>query len=218
MSAPSPDLLEILGAAPHWQTAVLRAQSLARTDTRAAQWVQRFVGRAEALVAGAAQRSPTRSMCTEGRFAVGSAGVAMPPELTSILRAALASEGPVLRAAVFLLVGAAVRAPLVPEGVEVPWDTYEKLRMISKALPADRRDRWCDALPRTVDAASSSRPSALAGRRLIAQGFSGDDITPAADPGLPPSASIDLLLSALTFRICTELADRAISGERDRAA
>lgn len=225
-SKPTVSLLERLACAPHWQTAVRRAWSLARTDTRAGDWVARFESQAAELVAGALDAGASVGG-SDGRLMIGAAGVAIPPELTAILKDALSAEGPVLRAAVFMLVGAAVRAPLLPAGAEAPWDTFEKLRMIAKALPARRRDRWCEALPKTTSRVSD--PSSLAGRRLIARGFNASE-TPAPRGALslnplprpaatvPSGAAIDLLLSALTFRACAELADRASRQAPSRAA
>ncbi|MBL4687879.1 MAG: hypothetical protein JKY37_25035 [Nannocystaceae bacterium] len=226
-AAPQPpvSLLERLASAPHWQTAVRRAWSLARTDTRASDWVARFEAQAAELVAGALDAG-TAVGGSGGRLMIGSAGVAIPPELTAILKDALSAEGPVLRAAVFMLVGAAVRAPLLPAGSEAPWDTFEKLRMIAKALPPRRRDRWCEALPKTTNPVAD--PSSLAGRRLIARGFTATDtsaprgtlaLNPLPRPAtIPSGAAIDLLLSALTFRACAELADSASVQAPSRAA
>ena len=207
-------LVELLGIAPHWQTAVLRAQSLAETDARAAAWVDAFILRARALLDVALGQSEPAER-TDGRFAIARDGVAIPPALTDILRAALHDEGPVMRAAVFMLVGAAVRSPMMPEGTEAPWDTYEKLRMIADALPEGRRDDWCAALPRPP-ANAVAAPVTLAGRRMMAEAFAGRcSIDPIHAP--PPGAAIDLLLSALIFQICAELADRAASTERKAA-
>lgn len=202
-----PSLVDLLGIAPHWQTAVRRAQSLAETDARASAWVAAFVLRARALLDVAF--GPTDPVeAADGRFTIVSDGVAIPPPLTGILREALHDEGPVMRAAVFMLVGAAVRPPVVPEGTATAWDSYEKLRIIADPLPASRRDQWCAALPRPpADAVAA--PTTLAGRRLIADAFNGRSRDATVDTP-PPSEAIDLLLSALTFQICAELADRAV--------
>ena len=196
-------LIETLGATPHWQNAVVRARALARTDPRAAAWVEAFVEGARPIVLSAFP--DTAKAPQPGRFEIGRAGVAMPPELTDILRQALGNEGPTLRAVVFLLVGAAVRAPLMPAGTARPWDTYEKLRMIGRALPESRRLRWREALPAATHPLAG--PAVLAGRRLVAQAFNGLGRPAPAPPSLEASAAIDLLLSALIFRACAELAD-----------
>lgn len=199
-------LVELLGIAPHWQVAVRRAQSLAETDARAAAWVDAFALRAQVLLDVAyGDADPLEQ--AEGRFMIASDGVAIPPPLTSILREALQGEGPVMRAAVFMLVGAAVRPPAVPEGTPTLWDSYEKLRMITDTLPESRRDQWSAALPRPP-ADVVAAPMTLAGRRMLAEAFKGRNGA-ARTYAPPPSAAVDLLLSALTFQICAELADHA---------
>ncbi len=222
--SPAPDLIERLASAPHWQTALQRARSLSRTDPRARDWVEAFERRATQLT-GTVLEGGTTTRDGDGRFVIGSAGVAVPPELTAILRDALGNEGPVLRAAVFMLVGSAVRAPVLPAGASTPWDTFEKLRMIAKALPESRRDRWCDALPRSTTTLAG--PAAMAGRRLLARGFnastdasaSSTALSPLPHPAaLPTGAAVDLLLSALTFRACAELAEEAAGRATTRAA
>lgn len=205
MGDPADDLLECLGVAPPWQTAVGRAISLSRTDARAQAWMENFVARASRLARGAVPAGAVGA--TSQRFAESSAP-AMPPELTAILREALGYEGPVLRAAVFMLVGAAVRAPLLPVGETAPWDCSAKLRIIGKALPAGRQQRWAEALPHVQ---GPPMAGALAGRRLIGQGFSEGGASPLRlQHALPPAVAVDLLLSALTFRACAQLADEAL--------
>lgn len=198
--------VELLGIAPHWQTAVRRAQSLAETDPRATAWVDAFALRAQVLLEVAYGDSDPLEHA-QGRFMITSDGVAIPPPLTSILREALQDEGAVMRAAVFMLVGAAVRPPAVPEGTPKLWDSYEKLRMITDTLPESRRDQWSAAL-RRPPADVVAAPMTLAGRRMLAETFKGrHGAAHAYAP--PPSAAVDLLLSALAFQICAELADQA---------
>lgn len=217
MDSPATDLIKRLAAVPHWQTALRRAWSIAGTDARAQRWMGHFIDTAAKATDLVLPRAdPTGH--GHHRFAIDATAISIPPELTILLRDALAKEGPVLRASVFMLVGAAVRAPLIAAHGDPPWNTFEKLHMVGRALPLSRRGRWGSAL--AMGAVGPEQPRTAAARRLLAHVIGGTP-PPLPHPGtaVPMGAALDLVFSALTFRACATLAaDRHGSSEGQRAA